>query len=30
MAGSGGMFAGKMHTEFWWGNLKKNPDVDEM
>ena len=30
MIGAGGMCAGQMHREFWWGNLRKDPGVDEM
>jgi hypothetical protein len=30
MAAAGGMCAGEMHREFWWGNLKEDPGVDEI
>jgi hypothetical protein len=30
MAGAGGICAGEMHREFWWGNLKKDPGLDEI
>jgi hypothetical protein len=30
MAGAGGICAGEMHREFWWGNLKKYPGLDEI